>query len=554
MNSVSMNYLWIISLGLGSLALGCGEAPDPMVARVGSHEISAATLRTFVEKLPEGLRLREQADIVRRRYLQDLIDRQLLLLEARKRGLDTTEAARTGVQDAIDTRACNLYRIREITSKVQVSPEEVRSYFSEEGYDRERNLSAILVATRSALDTVLAELKQGRPFAEVAHVRSLDQRSAQRGGELGYLGQEMASRLHVPPEVFRTLPLGQVSAPLSAGERWHVVLFTEERAADFEKYRQLLESRLFKERMAQAEEEHLEHLEETFQLRLRPGGLKALVEAYHNRTLDSLVASPKPLYVYDRGEISVGKALGALLKFNLYRGLADSARAAAVLKKVVLHPLLLEEAARRANIYAEPEIRQLEETISEDILLELLRQVAVTNGLSVSAEEARQYYDNNPELFYHEEALWVQELLLPTEAEAGQLKEQLERGADFAELAERSLRKGAVEQKGRFHFHPQEKAVYPKLVPAIMAAPVGEITGPVEAEGGYSVFRLLGREKNQLEPFETAGRRARALVLRQRENQGMDALVQGLRTAYSSQVEIDESNLRRALPDTLLGN
>lgn len=554
MKSIPMNYLWITLLGLGGLALGCGEAPDPIVARVGSHTISAATLRAFVEKLPEGLRLQEQADVVRRRYLQDLIDRQLLLMEARQRGLDTTEAARTGVRDAVDNRARTLYRIREITSEIQVSPEETHSFFAKEGYDRERHLSAILVASRGALDTVLAELKRGRPFAEVARARSLDQRSAQRGGELGYIDREMAPRLHVPPETFRTLPLGQVSEPLSAGERWHVVLFTEERAVDFEKYRQLIEARLFRERVAQAEEEHLERLEETLQLRLRPEGLKELVEAYRNRVLDSLAASPRPLYVYDRGEISVGNAQQALLKFNLYRGLADSARAAAVLKRVVLHPFLMEEAARRADIYAEPEIRQLAETTSEDVLLEMLRKVAVTGRLNVSAEEARQYYDNNPELFYHEEALWVQELLLSTEAEAGQVKEQLERGASFEELAEHSLRKSAVEHQARFHFHPQEKAIYPKLVPAITAALVGQITGPVEVEGGYSVFRLLGREKQQLEPFETAGRRARALVLRQRETQEMDALVQHLRAQYSSQVEIDESELHRALPDALVGN
>lgn len=549
-----MNYLWIILLGLGGLALGCGEAPDPVVARVGAHTISAATLHTFVEKLPAGLRLEAPVEVVRRRYLQDLVDRQLLLVEARKRGLDTTQAVRAAIQDAIDTRVRTLYHIREITSKVQVAPEEARSLFAKEGYDRERNLNAILVANRSALDTVFAELKRGRSFAEVAHARSLDKRSALRGGELGYIGPDMAPRLHVPIDIFRTLPLGQVSGPLSAGENWHVVLFTEERAVDFEKYRQLIESRLFKERVAQAEEAHLEHLEETFQLQLRPEGLQALMAAYRNRALDSLAASPRPLYGYDRGELSVGKALQALLKFNLYMGLADSTRAIAVLKKVVLHPLLIEEAARRAGLYAEPEIRQLEETTGEDVLLEMLRKVAVTGGLSVSAEEARQYYDNNPELFYHEEALWVQELLLPTEAEAGQMKEQLERGAGFEELAEQSLRKGAAENKGRFHFHPQDKAVYPKLLPALMAAVVGEISGPVEVEGGYSVFRLLGREKNQLESFETAGRRARALVLRQRENQEMDTLVQSLRTAYASQVEIDESNLRNALPDSLLGN
>jgi hypothetical protein len=278
------------------------------------------------------------------------------------------------------------------------------------------------------------------------------------------------------------------------------------------------------------------------------------VQAYATRSLDALASSPQALYRYDQGEITVARALLTLQKFNLFKGLADSTRAVAVLRRAVLRPFLLEEAARRAGIYAEPELRQLEENTREDFLLELVKKVVVTGRLRVSAEEARQYYDQNPELFFHQEALWVEELLLPTEAEAAQVKARLEVGAGFEELAERSLREGAVEQKAHFHFHPQEKVLYPKLLTALMAAESDRISGPVEVEGGYSVFRLAGREKENLEPFETAGRRARALLLRQRENQGMNDLIAELRAAYASQVKIDETQLRNALPDTLLGN
>jgi parvulin-like peptidyl-prolyl isomerase len=553
MKSAFMSPLWIFLSGLSLLALGCGEAPDPVVAQVGSHPISAAALRAFVEKLPPGLRLVEQGDAGRRRYLQDLIDRQLLLMEARRLGLDTTQAARDALQEVLDTRVRALYRLREIVPRTQVSPEEVRRFFAAEGYDRERKLNAILVATRGELDAVLGKLKAGQPFARVARAHSLDERSARQGGELGFVGREMAARLNVPPEIFRTLPLGQVSGPLEAGGRWHVVLFSDERPADFERYRQPLETRLSREREAQVEEEHLEHLEQRFQLRLHPEGLGELLGAYQHRDIDSLSASPTALYTYDQGQVSVGRVQQLLRQRNLYRGLADSARATAVLRRAVLRPFLLEEAARRAGLYEEPEIRWLEAVTGEDLLLERLRKTALAGRLNVSAEEARQYYDNNPELFYHQEVLWIQELLLPTEAEAAQARARLEGGATFEELAERSLRKGAAEQQARFHFHPQEKVLYPRLVPALMAAEADQLTGPVEVEGGYSVFRLLTREKEQLEPFETAGRRARALVLRQREDREIDALVARLRAEYASQVEIDESNLRRALPDSLLG-
>ena len=549
-----MKQLWIACLGIIDLTTGCGQPQDAHIAQVGPYPITAAALRTFVEELPEGLRIKERGEAGRRRYLQELIDSRLLLLEARARGLDTTATVRAAVQNAVDARASLLYRSREIVSRIEVTDEEVRRHFETERYDVERKLCAILVESREKLEGVIDELQAGKSFEEVARAHSLDGRSAQRGGELGFIGREMALRLHVPPDLFRSLPLGQISDPLQVGSHWHVVRFTEEREVDFAKHRDFIHSRLFKEREAQAEEEHLEQLGQAFQVRLNADGLKEMMTAYRERDLDGLTTNPRALYVYDRGEITVSQAYQSLRLLNRYRALSDSAASVSALKKVVLHPLLITGAAQRAGIYDEPGIRQLEKERLEDALLEALRRVAVTQHISVSEEEARQYYDNHPELFHHEASTWVQELLLSTEVEALQVRQQLEAGADFEALAGISLREAAIKNGAQFHFHPREKVIYPRLIPAIMAAAPGELVGPMEVNKGYSVFRVLRRDERKMEPFASAGRRARALVRRQRENQGLEALIKHLRTRYASQIKVDESQLQKALPDDLLGS
>ena len=76
----------------------------------------------------------------------------------------------------------------------------------------------------------------------------------------------------------------------------------------------------------------------------------------------------------------------------------------------------------------------------------------------------------------------------------------------------------------------------------------------MEVNKGYSVFRVLRRDESKIEPFASAGRRARALVRRQRENQGLEALIKHLRTRYASQIKVDDSQLQKALPDDLLGS
>jgi parvulin-like peptidyl-prolyl isomerase len=550
-----MNILSAVGLLTIVVLAGCGPSEDDVVAQVGTYSITASTLSRFVEKLPDGLRVQETGDAARRRYLQDLIDRRLMLIEAQSRGLDTTQAVLTAVNAALDSRARDRYRSRKMTSTEELAPEEGRRYFDSEGYNRERKLTAILLENRAQAKAALAELKAGKAFEDIARARSLDKAAAVKGGELGWVGRDMAVKLYIPLEIFIDLPTGQVSEPLTAGKSWHLVRFTEERPATYEKYRLLIASRLHAEHTKQRAEEHFEKLEASFKIQLRTDGLKELVAAYHQRTPEVLADSPTPLYLYDQGEINVGQVQQILKPMKEARALAnlDPTKAVIVLQKYVLRPFLLAEAARRAGIYNEPDLTHFAADYREDVVLETLREIAVFQKITLSEEEVRQYYDEHPELFFHQGSTWIEELLLPTKEAAQDLKEQLEAGARFEEFASLSLRPGAVKSKAEFHFHPLEKIRYPRLIPAILQAPQGQLVGPLELEAGFSVFRVSKQEEGAVESFATARRRAQGLRRRQHEQDMFHSLMKTLRTRYADQTEIFETRLRSALPDSLVG-
>jgi peptidyl-prolyl cis-trans isomerase C len=549
-----MRNAWKIGLYLCWLAIGCGSPEDGLVAEVGSHQITVRSLRTYVEELPDGLRPGTTGDEARRHYLQSLIDGRLLLMEARDLDLDTIQTVRTGVEDAVSARVRLLYRTRMITSKVDIPEEDVKEYFTSEGFDRERKFSGILVASRAAVDTVLTELQNGRPFEEIAMERSLDRRSARQGGELGFIGLDMAPRLHIPPDVFRSLPLGEISEPLRSGQKWHVVRFTEERAVPYEKYRSSITSILFKERTAEREQEHLEQLGESFKVRIDPAGIQELVAAYGNQELSSLATSQTPVYLHQEGTISVAEVQEMLMQLRVRSGFADSDQAAFTLKRLILNPLLFEMAARREGLYGKDEVEQFAAKKEEEFLLETLRKEIINRDLDIPEEKVREYYDANPTIFTHEPATWIEELLLATEAEAEEMRRQVESGVPFADLVHLSLRENVPENGHRLHIHPREKVIYPKLLPVIIKTPPGQLVGPLEVKGGFSVFRMLGFEEAQVEPYETARPRALALMRRQRENQELQAFIERLREKYASRIEIDESRLAEALPNNLVQN
>ena len=543
-----LRYLWVACVGAAS---GCGLLPEPPVAEVGPYHITAAALKSFVAEWSGSRPPSQTADQARRYYLQTMIDARLLLMEARSRGIDTTQAVRATVQDAVDNRVRALYRAREITDAIAISADEIRAYFDAEGYGIERKVSGILVESQTEADSVLAQLRAGQPFAEVAAAHSSDVRSARQGGELGFIGRDMAPRIHIPPEVFRTLPLGAISKPVYTGKYWNIVRFTAERPAAYDKYRDSIQRRLFAERSTQATKEHLELLQNAFEVRLHEEALQPLVTAYRLQDLSSLTTESLPLYTFDEGEITVAAAVKVLQEQHIGFGFADGVQATSTLKRIVLNPFLIQEAARRAGYYEKPAIRQLKKTKEEEVLLDGLKE-AIARKLAIAEADVRRYYESHPEVFSHEPAVWVEELLLPSADEASKKRAQLESGTPFADLAGESLRSDAIEKANRFHFHPLEHAIYPKLMAAIEDASEGELVGPVAVEGGFSLFRVLDREEASIEPYEQVRKRAAALLRREREHWHLQALLEKLREQYAAQIQIDSVRLREAVPDSLL--
>ena len=543
-----VHCLWVACLGIAS---GCDLLSERPVAEVGPHQITASALKGFVAEWSGRRPATQTADQVRRHYLQTMIDARLLLLGARSLGIDTTQAVRSIVQDAIDNRVSALYRAREITDVIAISEDDIRAYFDDEGYGLERKVSGILVESQSAADSVLTLLRTGRPFAEVAAAYSIDARSARQGGELGFIGRDIAPRIHIPPEIFRTLPLGAISEPMYTGKFWNIVRFTEERPASYDKYRDSISRQLFAERSAQATREHLELLQNAFEVRLDEEALQQLVSAYRRQDLSPLTAESLPLYTFDEDEITVAAAVKVLQEQNIGSGFADSVQAASTLKRIVLNPFLIKEAARRAGYYQKPAIQRLEKVKEEEALLDGLKET-ITQDLDISEEDVRRYYDSHPDIFSHEPAVWVEELLLTSAEEAKEKRSLLEGGTPFADLAGESLRSDAVEKANRFHFHPLEKTVYPKLMAAVEDAPEGKLVGPVAVEGGFSLFRVLNHEDASIEPYEQVQRRAAALLRREREHGHLQALLEKLREKYAAQIKIDEARLREAVPDSLL--
>lgn len=258
--------LLLLTLCLLGLAFGCSSEPVaekvPPLIQINDHAISKAEFLTAFEKSlqkDQPLSAIEREEL-QRSFLVQLIDRELIHDEARRLQISVTDAdVEAALEDyrrdypgasfeaMLQERGMTMAAWREELSdnlimeklleqavypSVAVTDEEVAAYYkaNRDQFDRPAQVRArqIVVATEADGQKVLGQLRQGRPFAEVAAEYSLSP-DAQQGGDLGFF-----ARGQMPPEfdnVVFDLPINHLSDLVKSDYGYHIFLVEEKRKA-----------------------------------------------------------------------------------------------------------------------------------------------------------------------------------------------------------------------------------------------------------------------------------------------------------------------------------
>ena len=528
-----------------------------VLATVGEVEISAADLVDFESRL-SGDRLSEKPGVAGYLdYLQTLIDKELMLQEARRLGLDQDAQLRGKLSKERADRIIKRFLKLEVYDKIESTEEELRELQKQTGRDRAIRVRRIVLRTEEEANEVAASWRRGTDFDELA-ARTLLEETELSGGRW-LLKDELKPEI-LQEEVWPLEP-GEITDPVFYGNQYGVYQVTEERDVEFKLVRPLMEPELFGLKIPVRMNELAAELKQKLEARTNEATLDLLAER--------LVAG-QPFSDEERQMVLFENTGGAytvedFLVFSDYikMGYGDSRRILDWFAKEVVEPrLLILEAARVAGIDREEEMVSWYRSREQSLLLQAVRREATANVL-VEESEARQYYEQNPIKFTPLESVTIREILVASEAEAEALLEQIRQGADMGELAERNtLRRQGRISKGEFHIHPFEAGRYGPALEAAREAEVGDLLGPVElavpesellntdpasaAGPHFSVFELLDSTIGAApEPFEKVERRARALVRRDKADRAFYEFLLELRYENGDKVRIYDGNVEK---------
>ena len=533
---------------------GCTSENEPataetVLATVGGEAITALDLYRYEQALPDYLSSKKEGVAARGENLQTLVDKELMLREAYKRGLDQLPGLSHTLSDMVNKRLAEELSREWIDARLKVTEEELRTAYEEHLLGWEIWPAHILSATEKEAQAIIRQLEAGANFSELARQHSLAD-DADKGGNLGAFFDQSGAVPSLRDGTFH-LEEGQVSEPIRTIDGYEVVKVLKKRRIPFEKLRADIAEQVGQRKWAQRRQVVIDSLKEVRDLRYHRDRIHAVLAALQGRVLDQ---PHVPLIEYEGGGIGVGDAVRGLRSLKKGALPPDSVAAVLAIERWILPDSLLALEARMQERHQWPTMVAWAESQKQSLLVSQLRLDAVAGKVSVTEVEVQDYYEQNLENYRSlPGVIEMTEVLVDTRAEAEEILARARGGERLAELAQHHSVRPSMKPVGGHTFADSGRVTIESLYQSPYrtffgdsnSKEVGVLQGPMEVQEKYSVFLLDQPYEMALLPFKQVQRPIRVNIRKRREGVLFDAFLDSLRQAYAGEVHISQDALSR---------
>lgn len=233
----------IITAALCITALvGCqkgstGSTPETkkegqVVAEVNGSTITTGDFNRELKNLPDYLKSMAATPQGRKEMMDTMVIRELILQQATKDGVDKSPELAEKLEDLKKRLIVEAFLKKKVETDAKVSDDDLKKFY-EQNKDKFKTgeqirASHILVKTEKDAKDILAQIKAGGKFEELAKKNSVDSSAAQ-GGDLGWFGK--GSMVPAFEKAALALKEGQVSDVVKSDFGYHIIKLTGKRPA-----------------------------------------------------------------------------------------------------------------------------------------------------------------------------------------------------------------------------------------------------------------------------------------------------------------------------------
>lgn len=501
----------------------------------------------------------------KKKHLEFMIDKKLMVLEGLSRGLDKDEKVQIQLQWYKD-KAVRQQLYREVVrNKVTVSESELRKAFTL--YNTKVRVRHLPAPTLEAAQELRKRLLAGASFNELAKVIFKDSTLANNGGDLGYIRWgEMDEDFE---KAALSLKVGEISKPVKSKWAYHIIkvedkiqnaIMTE---SQFNQKRKVLEKIIKRRKEAKLADQYIKNFMKDKHVRVY--GPSVVLLANKSKEIlnsnNSLLPLKPPTILdheisqlgnelkehlgdvmveFEGGTWTIGDFLDKLKRIHpdARPAMTSKTNIKDVVARMVRDEFLAREGYRRGlehSDYVKEEVRKWQ----EELVFQKFRH-DLLDTVSVSVEEMKDYYENHKFKYMVPERVNIREIFVRTKEEAEALLRRIKHGEDFARLARKySLRKWAAIKGGEFGYFG--RGMFGEIGKKALSMNVGEIAGPLKLNDakfgeGYSIFEVIAKKERRPKTFGEAQEQVLVDLILEKQDKLLKKFLQKLRNKYAIKV------------------
>jgi peptidyl-prolyl cis-trans isomerase C len=247
-----------------------GKPKEGYVAKIDGVTINKEDVSSQMKMLPEIAIQHFQGPEGLTKFVDELVKKEMLYLEAKKRGMDKDKEFQKKVEEFKKITLINDLLDKEIELSPKVTDEDIKGYYEKNKEDflinKQIRISHIFIKTEDELNQVKQRIDKGEDFAKIASEMSADKGSSKVGGDIGFIKKgELAPELE---NVVFTMRKGQVGAPVKVKDGFRIIKVTDIKGnlVEFDKVKGLINQRLIAEKQRASFENFMEKIKKNYKI------------------------------------------------------------------------------------------------------------------------------------------------------------------------------------------------------------------------------------------------------------------------------------------------
>ena len=203
---------------------------------------------------------------------------------------------------------------------------------------------------------------------------------------------------------------------------------------------------------------------------------------------------------------------------------------AMVLEQLINRKLIL-AGARKELLEFDPEFKKQLNIMKEELLTKFAISRAIEN-VKVTDEEAKKFYDENPDTFVSGKTVNASHILVDSEEKASEIKADIEAGKiTFADAAKQFSSCPSRENGGELGTFGQGQMVK-EFEDAAFSAEIGTVTAPVQTQFGWHLILVTEKSESSVMAFEDVKDQLKDQLLSEKQQKAYASKINQLKILF----------------------